>query len=337
MKPTSFVMAFSFACVASAAQADPVADFYRDKVINISVGFGPGGGYDLHARTLARHFGKYVPGNPTVIVKNSPGGAGLTLVNTINNVAARDGTELATFDRSIPIEPLIGASHAKFDPKAMTWIGSTSREVSTCVAWETAPIKTIEDLYKTELLVSGTGPAADVVVYPRMMNAVLGTKFKIVTGYKDSAEALLAMERGETRGFCAWGWSTMMAIRPEWVKAGKIRPLVQFGQKKHPEHLDVPLVLDLARTPQDRAALEAIIAPQLFARPFAGPPGVPPERVAALRKAFAATLNDPAYRADADKAGIEYDLVRGEEIDEMLAQVYATPKDVIDRIRAALK
>ena len=142
------------------------------------------------------------------------------------------------------------------------------------------------------------------------LNAVLGTKFKIVTGYKDSAEALLAMERGETRGFCAWGWSTMMAIRPEWVKAGKIRPLVQFGQKKHPEHLDVPLVLDLARTPQDRAALEAVIAPQLFARPFAGPPGVPPERVAALRKAFAATLNDPAYRADAEKAGIEYDLVQ---------------------------
>ena len=337
MKPTSFVLACAFALSLSPAQADPVADFYKDKVISISVGFGPGGGYDLHARTLARHLGKYVPGNPTIVVKNAPGAAGLTLVNTINNVAARDGTELATFDRSIPLEPLIGASHTKFDPKTMTWIGSTSREVSTCVAWESAPVKSIQDLYKTELLVSGTGPAADVVVYPRMMNAILGTKFKVVTGYKDSAEALLAMERGETGGFCAWGWSTMMAIRPEWVKAGKVRPLVQFGQKKHPEHLDVPLVLDLARTKEDRAALEVIIAPQLFARPFAGPPGIPPERVTALRKAFVATMNDPAYRADAEKAGIEFDLVRGEEIDEMLSQIYATPRPIIERIRAALK
>ena len=333
----SSLMVCAFVSSLIHAKADSVLDFYRDKVINISVGFGPGGGYDLHARLLARHFGIHMPGNPSIVVKNSPGGAGLTLINTMNNVAARDGTELATFDRSLPIEPLIGDSHAKFDPIAMTWIGSTSREVSTCVAWEGAKVQKIEDLYNSELIISGTGPAADVVVYPRLMNALLGTKFKIVTGYKDSTEALLAMERGETQGFCAWGWTTMMAIRPEWVRAGKVHPIVQFGQKKDPRHLDVPLVLDLARSPADSVAFEVIIAPQLFARPFAGPPGMPPERTAALRKAFVETMNDIDYQADAKKAGIDFDLVRGEEIDEILKRVYSSPPELIARIRAALK
>ena len=318
------------------ALADPVEDFYRDKTITISVGFGPGGGYDLHARTLARHIGRFIPGHPNIVVKNAPGGAGLTLVNALNTIAPRDGTELATFDRSIPLEPLIGKSHSSFDPLKLTWIGSTTQEVSTCVAWETARVTTIDDLKTKGLVTSGTGPSADVVVYPRVMNAVLGTRFQIVMGYKDSAEALLAMQRGETQGFCAWGWSTINATHPDWLREGKIKPLVQFGFKKDAAHPETPLVLDLAKTPEDRAALELVIAPQMFARPFAGPPGIPPERVAALRKAFEQTVTDPAYLADAAAIGIEISLVRGSEIEALLNKIYQTPRATVERVKAAL-
>ena len=319
------------------AHADPVEDFYRDKTITISVGFGPGGGYDLHARTLARHIGRFIPGHPNVIVKNAPGGAGLTLVNTLNTIAPRDGTELATFDRSIPLEPLIGKAHSSFDPLRMSWIGSTTREVSTCVAWESAKVTTIEDLRTKGLVTSGTGPSADVVVYPRVMNAILGTRFQIVMGYKDSAEALLAMQRGETQGFCAWGWSTINATHPDWLRDGKIKVLVQFGFQKDAGHPEIPLVLDLARNDNDRTALELVIAPQMFARPFAGPPGIPAERLAALRKAFDETVRDPAYLADAQGLGIEISLVTGREIDDLLAKIYQTPRATVERVRAALE
>ncbi|MDB5643099.1 MAG: tripartite tricarboxylate transporter family receptor [Hyphomicrobiales bacterium] len=281
MRPAFLAALWIAAATPSAAQTSD--DFYKDRTISISVGYLPGGGYDLHARALARFIGGHVPGKPNVVVKNVPGGAGLTLLNWFYNQAPKDGTEIATFDRGLALEPLIGSSNIKFDPLKLNWIGSPVSETSTCVAWHTSPVKTLADLMTTELLVGGTAPAADNSAYPRVLNALLGTKFKVVSGYKESSEAILAMERGETSGFCAWGWSTIQVMRPDWLSTGKIRVLVQLGLEKPADHQDIPLALDLTRNELDRAALALMVAPQQFARPFAAPPGVPPARVATLR------------------------------------------------------
>jgi tripartite-type tricarboxylate transporter receptor subunit TctC len=319
------------------AAADPVADFYRGRTVSISVGFGPGGGYDLTARTLARHYGRFIPGEPNVIVRNAPGAAGLVLANALYNLAPRDGTEIGTFNRTIPLDPMLDGSKSQFDAQKFTWIGSTSNEVSTCVVWHTAPAQTIQQAMEKEVVVAGTGPAADAVMYPRIMNDILGTKFRIVSGYQGAADSIMAMERGEAQSFCAWTWGSILATHPDWVRTGTIRVLVQLGLRKHPEHPDVPLVLDLAKTDKDRQALEMMMSPLLFARPFAAPPDIPADRKMALRKAFDATVRDQRFLADAEKQGLEIDLVTGNEIESVLARLYATPKDVVERVKAALK
>ena len=318
------------------AVAQTPADFYRGKTVSISVGFGPGGGYDRHARTLARHIGKYLPGNPAVVVKNVPGAAGLVLANALYFTAPKDGTEFGTFNRTLPLDPLLDNPQARFDPLKFLWLGSTSNEINTCVAWHTAPATNIEDLKTRELLVAGTGPNADAVMYPKLLNAITGTKFKIVQGYKGSADSLLAMESGEVQGFCAWGWVTMGVERPDWVRDRKTIPLVQFGLKKHPDHPETPLAIDLAKTEEDRQAIELVVSPLLFARPFAAPPGLPPERAAALRTAFDATVRDPDFLSEANKQKLEPELVTGAEIDATLARLYKTPKAVVERVKAAL-
>jgi tripartite-type tricarboxylate transporter receptor subunit TctC len=318
-------------------RADAVADFYRGRTISILVGFGPGGGYDLTARTLARHFGRFIPGEPNVVVRNVPGAAGLVLANSLFNISPRDGTELGTFNRTIPLDPMLDGSKSQFDAQKFSWIGSTSNEVSTCVAWHTAPVKTIQQAIDNELVVAGTGPAADAVMYPRLLNDILGTKFRIVTGYQGAADSIMAMERGEAQSFCAWTWGSILATHADWLQNGTINVLVQFGLRKHPDHPEIPLALDLAKTEKDRQALELMMSPLLFARPFAAPPGVPPERIAALRKAFDATVKDPQFLADASKQGLEIDLVTGPEIEVTLKRLYDTPVEVIDRVKAALK
>jgi hypothetical protein len=320
-----------------AVRADAVSDFYRGKTVTVSVGFSPGGGYDLHARVLARHMGKHIPGEPRVNVKNAPGAAGLTLANVLYNTAPQDGTEFGTFDRSIPIDPLIGAGKSQFDALKFNWVGSTSNEISTCIAWHTSGFKTLDDVFQRELVISGTAPSANVVIYPRLMNELLGTKFKIVSGYPGSTEGLVAMERGETQGFCAFGWSGLKSLHPDWLTDKKVNVLVQFGFEKDKDNPDVPLALDYAKTPEARQAIELVIAPQLFARPFVAPPNVPAERVAALREAFAATMKDPAYLEEAQKLNLEVELVTGAQVEALLRRVYATPKPIVDQVRAALQ
>jgi tripartite-type tricarboxylate transporter receptor subunit TctC len=314
-----------------------VADFYRGKTITISVGFSVGGAYDLHARTLARVLGKHVPGRPTVIVKNAPGAAGLVLVNSLYNTLPKDGTELATFDRSVPLEPLLNPDKARFDALKLNWIGSTDDDASTCFAWHTSPVKTLDDLLKRELVVGGTGIGGNSVIYPKVLNAVLGTKFKIVTGYPGSSEVLLAMERGETEGFCSMGFPTLELARPEWVRDRKVSILVQLALQKNKDHPEVPLALDFAKTSADRQAIELVVSPNLFARPFAASPGVPEERVSALRAAFDATMADPEYLADAAAKKLQVVQVKGDHIDAVLRGIYAMPKSVVERVRDAIK
>jgi tripartite-type tricarboxylate transporter receptor subunit TctC len=320
-----------------AAAQGSVADFYRGKTITVSVGFSVGGAYDLHARTLARVLGKHVPGRPNVIVKNAPGAAGLVLVNSLYNALPKDGTELATFDRSVPLEPLLNPDKARFDALKLSWIGSTDDDASTCFAWHASPVKTLDDAMMRELVVGGTGIGGNSVIFPRVLNAVLGTRFKVVTGYPGSSEVLLAMERGETEGFCSMGFPTIELARPDWVRDRKLSILVQLALRKNKDHPEVPLALDLAKTAADRQAIELVVSPNLFARPFAASPGVPEDRVSALRAAFNATMADPEYLADAAAKKLQVALVKGEQIDAVLRRLYDMPKSVVDRLRDAIK
>ena len=328
----ALAVAFSGAC-----NADPVADFYKGKQVTIIIALPPGGGYDLNARALARHIGRFIPGQPTLVTKNMPGAASIRGANYIYNVAPKDGTEFAIFTRTVPLDPLLGGSDAQFDARKFNWLGSTSNEVSVCVAWHTAPVKKFADLLTTELVVSASGAGSPSIVYPKILNAALGTKFKVINGYPGSAESVIAMERGEVQGNCAWGWVPMMATKGDWLRDGKLNVIVQTGMKSYPGHEDVPLALDLAKTEEERELMELVFVPLTFARPFAAPPGVPKERVAALRKAFADTTHDKQFLADAEKAQLEIDLVTGEEIDAILARIYKTPKAVIERAKAAME
>ena len=305
--------------------------------MTIFVGFSAGGGYDLHARILARHMVKHLPGAPTIIVKNAPGGSGLSLINQLYNTAPRDGTQFATVDRAIPLEPLIEGGHARFDPLKMNWIGSSDNDGSTCLAWHDAAVKTFDDLKTQELIVGATGSVGIAYSFPRVANVVLGTKFKIINGYPGSTDVMLSMERGETQGFCSSGFATMELNRPEWVKEGKINYLVQLAMEKDPNHPDVPLALDYAKSEADRQALELVISPTLMARPFMAPPDVPADRVDALRAAFDATLADPDYLADAAKSRLQVQWVKGRAVEALLKRLYATPKDAVDRVANALK
>ena len=332
------VTAVISACALSfPVHADPVSDFYAGRTISVMVGFGPGGGYDLYARALARHFGAHVPGHPNVVVQNVPGAAGLGLANSLYNVSPKDGTVFGTFNRTIPLEPLLDGSKAQFDPLKFSWLGSPSNEVSACVGWHSARAKSIDDLRTTEMLMAGTGPAADATMYPTLFSNVLGLKFKVINGYQGAADSLLAMERGEIEGFCPWGWASIESTHPDWLRDHKINVLMQLGMRKHPAHPDVPLVLDLAKTQADRQALELMMSPTLFARPFAAPPGVPADRLQALRAAFKETVQDPAFIADADKGKLEIEYVSDAEIVAVLKQLYATPREVVERVKAALK
>jgi tripartite-type tricarboxylate transporter receptor subunit TctC len=339
-RPKSYWIILIAAAVITSSEAtaqNAIADFYRGKTITISVGFSAGGGYDLHARTLARLFGKHVPGNPNVVVKNVPGAAGLVLMNALSNTLPKDGTEFATFDRGMALEPLLDPDKARYDSRKLNWIGSTDNDASTCFSWHTSPVKTFDDLLKQELIVSGTGTAGDAVLFPRLLNAVLGTKFKVITGYPGSTESLLAMERGETQGFCSMGFVTLEVTRPQWVREKKVNILVQFALQKNKDHPEVPLALDYAKTTPDRQAIEFVVSPNLFARPFAAPPGVPAERVKALRQAFNETMADPDYLADAAGRGMHVQLVTGEEIEAVLQRIYAIPATVVERVRQAVK
>jgi tripartite-type tricarboxylate transporter receptor subunit TctC len=317
--------------------ADAVSDFYAGRTISIMVGFGPGGGYDLYARAIARHFGAHVPGHPNVVVQNVPGAAGLGLANSLYNVSPKDGTVFGTFNRTIPLEPLLDGSKAQFDPLKFSWIGSPSNEVSACVGWHLARAKSIDDLRTTEMLMAGTGPAADATMYPTLFSKVLGLKFKVINGYQGAADSVLAMERGEIEGFCPWGWASIESSHPDWLRDNKINVLMQLGLRKHPAHPEVPLVLDLAKTQADRQALELMMSPILFARPFAAPPGIPADRLQALRTAFKETIQDPALIADAAKAKLEIEYVSDEEIVVVLKRLYATPRDVVERVKSALR
>jgi len=317
-----------------AAAQDSVADFYRGKQVTIMVGFTPGGSSSLYAQGVARHMGHFLPGNPSFIVQHVPGASGLVLANNLYNTVPRDGTAFGITGRTAPIEPLLGQANAKFDGRRFSWIGTANVEYTTCIAWHTAPVKTLADAMTTELIVGGSGADATEVIFPKAANKLTGTKFKVVLGYPGSTELLIAMERGETQGFCGIGWTFVKLRKGDWLRDKKINILFQMALNKHPEIPQVPAIIDHARTADDRKVFEFLFAPQEMGRPFFAPPDVPTDRLAALRRAFELTLKDPQFLADAEKMGVEVQHVGGAAIQTLLEKIYASPREIIDRGKA---
>lgn len=322
-----------FALPASAAS---VADYYKDKRITFVISSGAGGGYDAYGRTLARHMGKHIPGNPGFVPQNMPGAGGIRAANYLYNVAPKDGTVFGGVHRGIPMEPLFGNEKAQYDPSKFNWLGSLNNEVSVCVSWGTAPVKTIREAMEKELIVGGSGPN-DTEAFPALLNNIVGTKFKIVSGYPSGTAVNLAMERREVDGRCGWSWSSAKTQQPEWLKEKKVNILAQLSLAKHPELADVPLVMEFAKSEEDKDILELVFARQVMGRPYLAPPGVPAERVAALRAAFDATMKDPEFIADINKQKLELTPVSGVEIQKLVNKIHATPKSVIARTEDAYK
>ncbi len=317
---------------ASVADAQGPADFYKGKTVDLMIGYSVRGGYDVYARLIARHLGKHIPGNPIVTPKNMDGAGSLRLANWLYNVAPKDGLVFGTIGRGTGFDPLLGSKTAQFEGPKFNWIGSANDEVSVCVVWNgRTKITKFEDLLTTELTVGGTGAAADTDQFPRIINGVLGTKMKIVTGYPGGNDVNLALERGEVDGRCGWSWSSVESTRKSWVTDKKITILMQLSLKKHPDLPDIPLITDLAKTDEQRQILKLIFARQPLGRPFLAPPGVPQDRVTALRKAFMDTMKDKEFLAEANKAQLEITPVEGDAVQKLVAEIYQTPPAVVKK------
>ena len=315
--------------LASPAAAD---DFYAGKQITFIVGAGPGGGYDLQARVAARHLGKHIPGKPKIIVQNMP--ARIAAANHMFTTAPQDGTMIALLQRGILLAKLIYPSGVRFEIEKYHWLGSFNSEVAVSLAWHTAPHKTTKDLFDQELIVGGiTG--VDPETTPRLYNSLIGTKFKVVTGYNSTAQIALAVERGEVQGIADWSWSSLKAVRPNWLADKQITLLIQGALKNEPELGKLPNALDFIKNDADRKVLELHFTQKTAARPLIAPPEVPAERIAILRKAFAELARDKEFLADAEKAKLEFDYVSGTEIDKVVKQIASTPLDIAERYAKA--
>jgi tripartite-type tricarboxylate transporter receptor subunit TctC len=317
---------------ASPGRAEAPAEFFKGKNVEAYVGYSGGGGYDIYARVLARHMERHIPGNPIIVPKNMPGAGSLVLANWLYNVAPKDGTAFGMIGRGTAFDPLLGSTKAQFDAAKFAWLGSMNDEVSVCVAWHTTGIKTLEDARKNELVVGGTGGAADTDQFPKVMNGVIGTKFKLVTGYPGGNEINLAMERGEVQGRCGWSWSSVVATHKEWVDQKKVNILVQLSLAKHPDLPNVPLIMDFAKTNEQKQMFKLVFARQTMGRPFLAPPNVPADRAAALRKAFTDTLKDTQFLAEAEKSKLEINAVSGDAVQKIVQEAYQTPKEVAQQV-----
>jgi tripartite-type tricarboxylate transporter receptor subunit TctC len=325
-----------FAAAAPAVGQEDVAAFYRGKTLRIVVGVAVGSGYDINARLLARHLGTHIPGNPAVIVQNQPGAGSLTMTNALFHTGPFDGTAIGASFNGMPTTPLLQPTGARFDPVKLNWIGSTNRETQVSYVWHTAPVQSWDGALTRELVMGAQAPGSTQYDYPVLANHLFGTKFKVITGYDGTPKIHLAMERGEVHGTLA-NWSTLKAINFNWVTEKKVKLLAQWALRKHPEVADVPLVLDFAGSDGDRDALRLALARLEYGRPFFMPPNVPPERVAAVRRAFDAAMKDLGLLAEADKLKIDIEPLTGEEVASLVEQVSRTPAETVARVRTALE
>ena len=326
--PATLALAFASA---SPALAQTPEQFYQGRKMDMVIGYSAGGTYDLYARLVARHLGAYMPGSPTIVPRNMPGGGSRTAVAWVFSVAPKDGSVLATADQSLAIAQALGDPQIRFDVTKLVYIGNPARVYNTTAAWHTSGVKTIEDAMKQEVTVGATGGSTSSQ-YPKAMNALIGTRFKIILGYPGGNDINLAMERGEVavRGSNSWGaWK---ATRPDWLRDGKINILVQIGLEKSPDLPNVPLLMDLGKTEEDRAVLKLLSSPTAIGRPIFTNPGVPEDRVKTLRAAFNAMVKDPKFIAEAQRENFEIDPVSGEEVQKIVAEIVSAPEGVRKRL-----
>jgi tripartite-type tricarboxylate transporter receptor subunit TctC len=317
--------------------AQSVADFYRGKPITLLIASGAAGGYDTYARVFARHVGRHIPGEPAIVPKNVPAAGGLTAANTLYSVAARDGLTLGALTNGVAMDPLFGNPGARFDAQKLNWIGSIGKLQNICATWSDSPIRSIDAAKTREVVVAAAGPTSNTAIVPRVLNALIGTRFKVVAGYDPGAGLNLALEGREVEGICGLSWSTLTASRPDWVREHKLNVILQMALDKLPALAAVPSALDLVTDPASRQVLELILIRQEMGRPLAAPPEVPAERVAALRAAFAATMTDAAFLADAVRFQMEIEPLSGEAIGQLLAKAYAAPRDIVARAAALVE
>ena len=324
------VLAAVLAAVPTIALGQSAEDFFKTTQLSMYVGSGSGGGYDAVARLVAHHLSRFLPGNPNFVVRNMPAAAGLQAANFFYNQAPRDGSAILASTNAPLVLPIYDSPVAHFDPRKYEWIGSTGKQQAICVTWHTSMIRTLEDATKREVPVAATGLSAGPGIYPKILNTLFGTKFKIISGY-DTGGMRLAVEKGEVEGLCGLAWQTYKEASPDWIEGKKIHILVQMGLQKNPELPDVPQAVDLLKKPDDRQVLELIELPQEFGRPFFAPPGVPADRMALYRQAFQAMVKDKDFLDDSAKQRQSIEPIDAKEIEALLERGYAAPKPIRDR------
>lgn len=328
------------ACLAASAVAaqDAVEAFYRGKTVTITVGSAVGGGYDTYARLVGRHLGRFIPGNPTVVVQNIPGAGSNKAGTYVALQAPKDGSAIGAVQAGAITWPLISDQPIPHDPSKFIMLGSANRSVYLCVVRSDAPVKTFAEAFDKEVIIGTSGEGASLRELPIMLVNVLGVKLRLIGGYAGSREIMLAMDRNEVQGMCGMDWSSFLTQQRDWISSGFVRLLAQEDLNGHPEmnRMGVPLTISFAKTPEDRQVMEMIYSQNLFGRPYLMPPGAPADRVAAVRRALAAMLQDRALLAEAEKSGLDISPMGGEELQALVAKLYAAPLRIIERAKQAL-
>jgi tripartite-type tricarboxylate transporter receptor subunit TctC len=328
------LMVAALAALASIANADSVADLYKNRSISMIIGYSVGGGYDAYARLLAHYIGRHIPGEPSIVPQQMTGAGSLRAANYIFSVAPKNGSVLGTFSRSMGIAPLLG--QAEFDSRKFTWLGSMTDDDTTCVTWNSSPIKTWSDFLSKPSKLGGLGADADPDIWALLYKNVFGDKAQLVSGYPGTNDVVLAMERGEVDGLCGLSWSTIRTRHGEWLTSHSVNIIVQSALKKEPEIAAVPLATDLVSNPEQLQIIRLLLVSQAMARPFAAPPELSADHKSALTAAFDATMRDADFLAEAQKLNFEIHPVSAPTIDSLLTEVYATPKDVLARAAKAI-
>ncbi len=318
----------------SGAEAQTPPNFYQGKTLKIMIGYGPGSGYDFYARVLSHHIAKHIPGAPNVIVEYMPGAASLTMMNHLYNVAERDGAVIGLPERSLIVEPLYGNALARFDAAKFSWLGSMSKTTALCFTWHTSGVNAFDDAREKKVIVGSTGASSPTTIYPRLLNKLFGTKFEPLIGYPDSGAIGIAMENGELQGYCGFTLAAIKSARPDWLSQKKINILAQLSIRGSRELPDAPVVIDMAKDDTTRQALTLAFADQQIGFAVAGPPGVPADRLAILRKAFESAMEDVQLREEAKKLSVDLVEPAGHEaVEQLIRQIYATPKSIVDMER----
>lgn len=311
--------------------------FFQGKTVTLIIGFPPGGGYDAYGRLIAKSLGEHLPGKPVVQIQHMPGASGLRAANHLYNVAAKDGTSIALFSSSTAFAPLFGSTSAQYKTEEFGWIGNLEQGTATCVSWHTSPIKHFDDLLKRPAIFGGAGATAVNSEHPRAFNNLFNTRIKVIHGYPGGQEIFLAMQRGEVEGACGFAFSSLMSVRRADLEAGRLIPIMQMGPRKPPELGNAAHIYDYAKTEDERKLFNILFGRHIMGRPIAAPPGLPPQRLATLRKAFDAAVAEPSFIEQAKKDQLDVEPMSGEEVQRIVAEFQSYPRAIIDRAIKAIE